>query len=130
MTHILHNPASVPAPSGGYAHAVEIAPNLRTLFVSGQIAGAEVGGEIPPTFEAQCERIWANLGAILHSADMEPRDIVKLTTYLTNREQMAANGRIRRGVLGDHTPASTVVVVQLLQTAWLLEIELIAAKAV
>ncbi|MDZ4764444.1 MAG: hypothetical protein SGI73_07810 [Chloroflexota bacterium] len=41
MTHIVRNPAALPAPVGQYAHAIEVRPNARYLFVSGQIPGAE-----------------------------------------------------------------------------------------
>jgi enamine deaminase RidA (YjgF/YER057c/UK114 family) len=58
---------------------------------------------------------------------MGPEDLVKVTTYLTHREQADANGRIRRERLGGVRPAITVVVVQTLAAEWLLEIEAIAA---
>ncbi|MDZ4764443.1 MAG: hypothetical protein SGI73_07805 [Chloroflexota bacterium] len=50
-----------------------------------------------------------------------------MTTFLTHPDQASANSQIRQAFLGDHTPAVTVMVVQLLQSNWLLEVELIAA---
>ncbi len=58
---------------------------------------------------------------------MNVRHIVKVTTFLTHPDQASANSQIRQAFLGDHTPAVTVMVVQLLQSNWLLEVELIAA---
>lgn len=129
MAHIVHNPIEIPAPAGGYVHALEVFPNARYLFVSGQIPTAE-GSSAPSTFEAQALAVWQHIIHILRSGGMSLTDIVKVTTFLTHRDQADANGRIRREVLGTHTPALTVVVVELLDTQWMLEIEVIAAKAV
>jgi 2-iminobutanoate/2-iminopropanoate deaminase len=129
MSHTPHNPKSLPRPIGNYTHAMEVQPNARYLFVSGQIPGAEDNGDVPATFEAQCEAVWHNILLILASANMSVRDIVKVTTYLTHPDQADANGEIRRRHLGAHAPAVTVIIAQLLQSKWMLEIELIAAKS-
>jgi enamine deaminase RidA (YjgF/YER057c/UK114 family) len=54
-------------------------------------------------------------------------DLVKVTTYLTNGEQVEANSRIRQQQLGTAKPALTVLIVQTLDSQWLLEVEAIAA---
>lgn len=127
MPHILHNPDRVPAPMGNYAHGLEVKPNARYLFISGQIPGAE-DGEVPATFEAQCHVVWNNILRILESAGMGVHDLVKVTTFLTHPDQATANGLIRQQYLGAHRPALTVMVAQTLQSQWLLEIEAVAAK--
>lgn len=124
FTH--HNPPDVTAPVGGYSHALEVPPGRRLLFISGQIPELP-DGSVPDGFEAQCRAVWANLRATLAAASLEPRHLVKVTTYLTHRDQADANGRIRREMLGGHQPALTVVVAQTLSSPWLLEIEAIAA---
>lgn len=130
MTHTPHNPQQLPKPMGNYVHGMEVQPNARYLFVSGQIPGAEEGDDIPSTFEAQCERVWNNIVHILASAGMTVSDVVKVTTYLTHPDQADANGEIRRRFLGSHAPAVTVIIAQLLQSKWMLEVEVIAAKTV
>ncbi|MDQ3554638.1 MAG: Rid family hydrolase, partial [Chloroflexota bacterium] len=82
---------------------------------------------LPDGFELQCEKVWANIAAVLGSAGLGPRHLVKVTTFLADRAFTEANGRIRRRVLGEHRPALTVVIAQLFDPAWLLEIEAIAA---
>lgn len=122
----IHNPAEVPSPIGGYSHGVELQAGHRLLFVSGQVP-ERPDGSVPPDFEGQCRAAWSNVLAVLASADLGPEHLVKVTTWLTDRSQAEANGRIRREHLGDHRPALTVVVAQTLEAPWLLEIEAIAA---
>jgi len=54
-------------------------------------------------------------------------DIVKVTTYLSSRDLAAASSQVRNEVLGDHRPALTVVVAEIFDPRWLLEIEVVAA---
>jgi 2-iminobutanoate/2-iminopropanoate deaminase len=126
MDFIRHNPNDVSAPQGGYSHGLEIPSEARLLYISGQVPERN-DGSVPPDFEGQCRAVWANIVAILASAHMTVNNLVKVTTYLTNQQQADANGRIRREILGGVRPALTVVVVQTLESQWLLEIEAIAA---
>ena len=124
--HRSYNPESIAAPIGGYSHAVETGPGPRLLFVSGQIP-VRPDGSVPDDFEGQCAAAWSNVLAVLASAGLGPLDLVKVTTWLTDRSQAESNARIRRAHLGDARPALTVVVAQTLESPWLLEIEAIAA---
>lgn len=124
---ITHNPSTVFAPLGNYSHGLEIRHPKRLLFISGQIPTTS-GGEVPPTFEAQCEAVWDNIFAILQSAGMGVENLVKVTTFLTHANHVSANGEIRRRRLKNHRPALTVMIAQTLESAWLLEIEAIAAE--
>ncbi|MEO8201516.1 MAG: RidA family protein [Gemmatimonadota bacterium] len=121
-----HDPAGVAPSIGGYTHGLDLPAGARLIFVSGQIPVAP-DGSVPADFASQCNAVWDNIGAVLASADMKIDNLVKITTYLTDRSQADVNGRIRRERLGDHRPALTVVVVQTLESQWLLEIEAVAA---
>ncbi len=122
-----HDPSSVPAAQGGYTHGLEVAHPSRWLVVSGQVPeGAD--GVVPPSAEEQCRVIWDHITAVLADATMSVTDIVKVTTYLGSRDVAAANSEVRREVLGDHRPALTVVVAEICDPAWLLEIEVLAAS--
>ena len=125
--HRSYNPESIAAPIGGYSHAVETGPGPRLLFVSGQIP-VRPDGSVPDDFEGQCAAAWSNVLAVLASAGLGPLDLVKVTTWLTDRSQAESNGRIRRAHLGDARPALTVVVAQTLASPWLVEIEAIAVR--
>ena len=121
-----HDPPSVPAPVGNYTQDLEVPAGSRLLFVSGQIP-VRVDGTVPSDFEGQCHAAWDNLLAVLASAGMGPEHLVKVTTYLTGRDQAEVNGRVRRERLGAVRPALTVVIAQTFSAEWLLEIEAVAA---
>jgi len=87
-------------------------------------------GTTPAGIEAQTEAVWRNLSAIIASAGMGISDIVKVTTYLVNERDFPPMAATRAKVLGDHRPASTAVIVRALaRPEWLIEVEVIAAKA-
>lgn len=125
-SNTIHTPAAVPAPIGNYALALEVPTGKRLVFVSGQIP-EEVSGAIPADFPTQCRLVWAHVRACLAEAGLTLEHIVKVTTFLTRREDADVNGAIRREVLGAHRPALTVMVAQTLDARWLLELEVIAA---
>ncbi|MGW0250623.1 RidA family protein [Nocardia goodfellowii] len=126
MELIAHDSDSVPAPIGGYTNGLEVAEATRLLFVSGQIP-EDRSGAVPTDPAEQCRLIWANIVATLSQAGMATTNIVKVTTYLCERSLADVNTKIRQDVLGDHQPALTVVIAEIFDTAWLLEIEVIAA---
>jgi 2-iminobutanoate/2-iminopropanoate deaminase len=136
MATFSHNPPEIPAPVDGtgasgstvssYSHGLEVRNSSRLLFITGQIP-ERPDGSIPDNFAEQCEAIWNNIEAVLRSANMTVANLVKVTTFLTDRAQNGINAHIRRRHLGDHKPALTVIVVQTLDPQWLLEIEAIAA---
>jgi len=82
---------------------------------------------VPPDFESQCKLVWSNIGEILKTSGMKFENLVKVTTYLTAADQAERNSQIRRQILGNLQLALTVIVVQTLESKWLLEIEAIAA---
>jgi len=123
---VAHNPATVCPPAAGYSMGVEATKHRRLLFISGQVP-ERVDGTVPEGFEAQCEQSWRNVVEVLAAAGLGVEHLVKVTTFLTDRSQLVTNRAIRRKMLGEHQPALTVVVVQTVDSKWLLEIEAIAA---
>jgi enamine deaminase RidA (YjgF/YER057c/UK114 family) len=115
-----------PSPQGGYAQAVQVDSATRLLFISGQIPVTS-DGEVPDSFEAQAEVVWANLEAQLRAAGMTFANLVKVTTFLADRADAAANRAVRQRMLGARTPALTVIITGIFDTAWKIEIEAIAA---
>jgi 2-iminobutanoate/2-iminopropanoate deaminase len=122
-----HNPAAVHAPSAGYSMGLELAQHRRLLFISGQVPERS-DGSAPEGFEAQCEQAWRNVIEVLNSAGLGVEHLVKINTFLTDRNQVAANRVIRRRMLQGHEPASTVMIAITVDGEWLLEIEAIAAE--
>ena len=124
----VYNPSSVhTAPT--YNHGVEVPPNARWLYISGQV-GIDVDGKTGATFARQAELAWSNLLAILAAGGMGVGDLVKVTIYLTRAEDIAESRAVRQRVLGDTRPASTLVVIpRLAAPEYLIEVEAHAAKA-
>ncbi|TDO54557.1 enamine deaminase RidA (YjgF/YER057c/UK114 family) [Kribbella sp. VKM Ac-2527] len=120
------NPAILPAATGNYTHGVQVDGGSRMVFVSGQVPWADEHGSIPDDFEEQCRLVWRNVLAVLAEADLGVRNLVKVTTYLSDREYRAANSKIREEVLGDHASALTIIICDIYAEEWLLEIEAVA----
>jgi enamine deaminase RidA (YjgF/YER057c/UK114 family) len=114
-----------PNASGGYSQAIEAVAVARIVHVSGQIP-VDADGNIPQSFEDQARLAWRNIERQLAAADMGLENIVKHTTFLASRDHREANSRIRQDVLGDLSPALTVVIAGIFDEAWLLEIEAVA----
>ena len=121
------NAADGPAPSGGYAQAVRLSGFDELVFVSGQIP-MDAAGNVPEGFGDQCRLVWRNVEAQLRAAGMGLADIVKVTTFLADRADAGENSAIRQQVLAGLTPALTVIIAGIYDPAWLLEIEVIAAR--
>jgi enamine deaminase RidA (YjgF/YER057c/UK114 family) len=118
--------ASAPQPKGGYAQVCEFSEPKRWAFVSGQIPQA-ADGTVPTDFTAQARLVWANIESQLKAVDMTLADIVKVTTFLSDRKYNVENRSVRAEVLRDLAPALTVIIAGIFDDAWLLEIEVVAA---
>jgi 2-iminobutanoate/2-iminopropanoate deaminase len=116
----------MPAAIGGYTNAIEVGPGQRLLFISGQIPETPAG-VVPAGAEDQCRVIWDHIVACLRSAEMGVTDLVNVTTFLSSRDIAPVNTTVRQEVLGEHRPALTVVVAEIFDSKWKLEIEAVAA---
>lgn len=127
MTAIRHNPTPVPDSFKSiYAHAVEVPKDSRLLFISGQVGvnDEEVLGD---DFEDQCIKAIFNLEKILLSAKMSLENIVKVTFYLTRREDLPFLKNVRLKYLPVSPVVTTLIVSGLHDPNWLVEIEAVAA---
>jgi len=119
------NAADAPAPAGQYTQAVEVTAATRTLYISGQV-GVAADGSIPSDAEAQIALAWRNLQAQLRAAGMGLENLVKITTIVPDWADLTAVRAGRASVLGEHRPASTLIVGGLSNPAWKVEVEAIA----
>ena len=127
MTVTPVNAPDAPRPGGGYAQAVRLSDFEELLFVSGQIP-VDAAGTVPEAFAEQCRLVWRNVEAQLVVAGMGLGDIVKVTTFLSDRAYAEENSAIRQEVLAGLTPALTIIIAGIYDPAWLLEIEVVAAR--
>ncbi len=124
-----YNPASISSARSNYSHAVEVPPNARTLYVSGQVPVAE-DGSTPEAIEDQVALAFDNVQTVLAEADMSLEDIVRVNVYLTDKDYFPAFRDHRNRLFTDHKAASTAVAVEALAHPQLkVEIEAVAAKA-
>jgi 2-iminobutanoate/2-iminopropanoate deaminase len=115
-----------PTPLAAYSQAVETRGAERVLYVSGQVP-VDRAGNVPADFREQSRIVWSNIEAQLRAAGMTLDNLVKVTSFLSDRRYIAENRLIRKEVLGDRAPALTVIITGIFDEKWLLEIEAIAA---
>jgi 2-iminobutanoate/2-iminopropanoate deaminase len=128
MSLTFANPSCVHPPLGLYSHTVSVPQGTELLFISGQV-GVRPDGTTPPSIEEQSDQVFSNLVALLGAHDLRPTDIIKLTTFMVAGQDGNAVRAARLKHLGSHRPASTAVFVsQLVDPAWFVEVEAVAAK--
>ena len=121
------DPASIAPPAANYAHAVLSDNPSRWLHTSGVVPTGP-DGTVPDDIGDQADVVWANIGALLDAAGMEPADIVSVTTYAVVGEPLGAVMTARDRFLGGHLAASTLVTVPALaRPEWKMEIAIVAA---
>lgn len=114
-------------PTGdAYAQACEASGFSRLLFISGQVP-ADGDGRVPTDYHSQYRLAWANVEAQLKAAGMGFDNLVKVTIFLSDRALVAQSAGLRKEVLGERSPALTIVIAGIYDEAWLLEIEAVAA---
>jgi enamine deaminase RidA (YjgF/YER057c/UK114 family) len=106
-------PEGWPRPSG-YANGT--AASGRLIFVAGQIGwNPETCRFESDDFVAQTAQALQNIVAVLRAAGAEPRHLVRLTWFVTDKAAYLAAQReigvVYREVMGRHFPAMSVVAV-------------------
>lgn len=115
-----------PPVEGGYPQAVEVTGASRWLYLSGQIpVGPD--GSLAADFTGQCDQVWSNIEAQLAAADMTLDNLVKVTTFLSDRAYALENREVRLRRLAGRQPALTVIIAGIFDDGWLVEIEAVAA---
>jgi 2-iminobutanoate/2-iminopropanoate deaminase len=98
------------------------------LFSAGQIALDPLTGQIVDGgVTAQTERVMMNLFAVLQSAGLDWKDVVKTTVYLHDMADFPTVNEIYGRILGVARPARSTVQVSALPRGALVEIDLVAA---
>lgn len=122
------NPQDIHRPLGSYSHQIEIS-NERMLVISGQI-GMRQDGTIPEDPYEQIDLAFENIIHNLHAANMDLKDLVKLTFYLVGEFDTARRREIVVSKLQGHQPCSTLLFVAGLASPQLrVEIDTWASRA-
>ena len=101
----------------------------RLLYISGQVAWDASGNIVGKgDVVAQARQTFQNLRGVLQAAGGDLGNLMKITTYITRVEDVAAVGRARSEVFQGELPASTLIVVtSLFHPDFLIEVEGVAA---
>ena len=125
------NPPELATPPG-YSHVVEVRAG-HIIFIAGQTA-LDQNGEIVGrnNFEAQAAQVFKNLNVALHSVGCTAANLVKLTVFFRNMDNLAAyrvaRNRFFATVTPPAAPAVTLVEVsRLYDLDFMIEIEAVAA---
>lgn len=122
------NPSSVRAPFGNYNHGLLVPPGASLLVTSGQL-GIGVDDSIPADVTGQAELCFEAIKAILDDAGMTFADVIRISGFVTKREDFAAYMAVRDRYTLEPKPVSTLIVVGGFTRAdFLVEIEVTAAK--
>ena len=118
-------PAQWPRPRG-YSNG--IAASGRQIFIAGQIGWDAQGRFNSERLADQVRQALENICTVLAQAKAGPQHIVRLTWYITSRDEyqaeLAAIGAAYRAVMGKNFPAMSVVqVVALMELQAKVEIE-------
>jgi len=125
------NPPELGTPPG-YSQIVEVKAG-RIVFIAGQTALDRDGNVVGRNdFAAQAEQVFRNLTIALEASRCTPADLVKLTVFLTDMDNLGpyreARNRFFASVTPPAAPAVTLVEVsKLYGPDFLIEIEAIAA---
>jgi enamine deaminase RidA (YjgF/YER057c/UK114 family) len=114
------------APARGYSNGV--VTQGRQVFLAGQV-GWDAGQQFPSDrFADQVRQTLLNIVALLKEAGARPEHLVRLTWFITSRDEYHAQlkeiGAAYRDVIGRHFPPMSVVqVVALMEARAKVEIE-------
>jgi enamine deaminase RidA (YjgF/YER057c/UK114 family) len=112
MSHDILQPPGWTLPRG-YANG--IAAEGRQVFVAGQIGWDAEQRFASDDFAGQLRQALANVVAVLACAGARPEHVVRMTWYITRRDEYLASladvGAAWREIMGRHYPAMSVVVV-------------------
>jgi 2-iminobutanoate/2-iminopropanoate deaminase len=126
------NPDTVAQPMSSYSQATRVeSGDTAWIYVSGQMALDRDGRMVGPNdMGAQTEQVFENLRAILEAHGANFSHVVKIQTFMTRLDDLAASREVRARYLASDPPTSTTVGVGgLVLDEALIEIDAVAVVA-
>ncbi|MGO8122660.1 RidA family protein (plasmid) [Rhizobium ruizarguesonis] len=124
----IFNPASVRRPFGNYNHGLLVPPGAALLVTSGQL-GIGLDDAVPSDVTGQAELCFEAIKAILEEAEMSFADVIRISGFVTRREDFPAYMAVRDRYTLDPKPVSTLLVIGgFTRPEFLVEVEVTAAK--
>ena len=100
------NPETVVKPASSYAQGVVHAAGAERMVISGQL-GLRPDGVLEVGLEAQMERAWSNLFAVMAAGGFEREHLLRATIYVTLSGQVAVYRKVRDRMLAGHLCAKS-----------------------
>lgn len=117
---------SAPQSLAPYSAAAEAA---GLVFLAGQVGlDPGTGERAPDDVTAQAEQVMSNIGAVLGDLGLGYDDIVKTTIFLADIDDFNAVNEVYASYFEGAYPARTTVQAGALPAAFLVEIEVVAAR--
>jgi 2-iminobutanoate/2-iminopropanoate deaminase len=121
---VVKDHAGLPRPRAPYAQVVR-AGNL--VFMSGAVGRAPDGTVVKNDLRAQFRQVLENTRVALAAVGATPRDVVRVTLYLTSMKEKASLDRMREEFFGPEWPAAVALgVTELAAPEYLVEMDAIA----
>jgi enamine deaminase RidA (YjgF/YER057c/UK114 family) len=132
VANIQHlNPDSIGKPVAPYSNIARVKAS-EFLFIAGQV-GMDRDGKAPADFAAQCDRVFANIGAALASQGAGFGNVVSFTSYLVHSQDIATFAQYRAHEFprlfagGGYPPNTLLIVDRLVREDLLVEVSAVAA---
>jgi 2-iminobutanoate/2-iminopropanoate deaminase len=122
------NPPSIRKPFGQYNHGLSVSAAGEILVTSGQL-GIRADETIPESVEEQAIICFEAIGAILAEAGMSFADVIRISGFVTRREDFAAYMAVRDRYTMEPRPVSTLLIVSgFTRPEFKVEVEVTALK--
>ena len=115
---------SAPAPVGPYSQAID----AGTVYCSGQLGLDPATGKLEEGAVAQTARALRNVEAVLESAGLSLRNVVKVTVYLADMSEFQAVNEEYAKHFSQPFPARTTVQAAALPKSARVEIDAVAVR--
>jgi 2-iminobutanoate/2-iminopropanoate deaminase len=126
-------PKGFGAPLGMYSHGVVASPG-ELVVVAGQVGMGPNGQVAVGDIVAQTKQAFENVRSVIEAGGCSMRDVVRLQTFLTRGDDIAAFMKTRAEIFpeyfpdGVYPPNTLLVISQLVRPELLIEIEAIAVR--
>ena len=124
MLRQVHSTPNAPTAIGPYSQAIRAEGKL--LYISGQIPLKADGTLLQGDIKAQTEQVMSNIRAVLESAGLSPKNVIKTTIFLSSMDHFAAVNEVYGKTFDTDPPARSTVAVVGLPKGVDVEIETIA----
>ena len=123
MTNEIISTQKAPGAIGPYSQAVRAGD---MLFTSGQLGLNPETGVLAEGVRAQADQALKNLGAILHEAGLDYKDVIKTVVFIKNMADFKTVNEVYAQYFTANYPARSCVEVAALPMGGLVEVECVA----